>query len=76
MLSRICYSCRYPEAGNRVKDVVVGLANSQTIKEIAIQLSLSVKTVEYHWAMAKVKLGFQCYQDAVKYAIKQGWITL
>jgi DNA-binding NarL/FixJ family response regulator len=43
-------------------------------KEIATQLSLSVKTVEAHKANAIRKLGLTGRIDIVNYAVLQGWI--
>lgn len=73
-LSSICRNCWAPSR-NRIEDVLTGIANSKTMKEIAIDLGISIKTVEYHWYKGKVKYGLQCPQDATKLAIRMGWIT-
>jgi DNA-binding NarL/FixJ family response regulator len=50
--------------------IAIGYSN----KEIAAQLSLSVKTVEAHKANAMRKLGLTGRIDIVKYAALQGWL--
>ncbi len=49
-------------------------ASGYSNKEIASQLSLSVKTVEAHKANAMRKLDLTGRIDIVKYAILQGWL--
>lgn len=43
-------------------------------KEIAVQLDLSVKTVETYRARAMEKLGLQTRAELVRYAVQQGWL--
>jgi DNA-binding NarL/FixJ family response regulator len=50
------------------------IASGYSNKEIAAQLSLSVKTVEAHKANAMRKLDLKGRIDIVKYAILQGWL--
>jgi len=50
------------------------IASGYSNKEIAAQLSLSVKTVEAHKASAMRKLDLPGRIDIVKYAILQGWL--
>jgi DNA-binding NarL/FixJ family response regulator len=50
------------------------IASGHSNKEIAAQLSLSVKTVEAHKANAMRKLDLTGRIDIVKYAILQGWL--
>lgn len=57
-------------------ELIKRIASGETTKEIALNLGISAKTVEYHWARAKVEFGFQCVQDATKYAIKNNLITI
>jgi DNA-binding NarL/FixJ family response regulator len=73
--NKLCWECRY-KTKDRIQQVITGLANSKTLKEIAQEWGRSVKTVEYFWAGAKAKFGLQCYQDCVKHAYREGWITL
>jgi two-component system, NarL family, response regulator NreC len=58
----------------RESDVLRLIASGYSNKEIAAQLSLSVKTVEAHKANAMRKLDFTGRIDIVKYAILQGWL--
>jgi DNA-binding NarL/FixJ family response regulator len=50
------------------------IASGHSNKEIAVQLALSVKTVEAHKANAMRKLDLSGRIDIVKYAILQGWL--
>jgi DNA-binding NarL/FixJ family response regulator len=47
-----------------------GLSN----KEIAAQLGVSVKTVEYHKARSTEKLRLRSRTDILRYALAQGWL--
>jgi DNA-binding NarL/FixJ family response regulator len=47
-----------------------GLSN----KEIAAQLDISVKTVEYHKARSAEKLRLRSRTDILRYALSQGWL--
>ena len=58
----------------RESDVLRMIASGYSNKEIAGQLSLSVKTVEAHKANAMRKLGLAGRIDIVKYAMLQGWL--
>lgn len=57
-------------------DFVKRVGDGETLDAIAYDWNRSRKTVEYFWSVAKAKLGFQCYQDATKYAIKHGLIKI
>jgi two-component system response regulator NreC len=50
------------------------IASGYSNKEIAAQMSLSVKTVEAHKANAMRKLDLRGRIDIVKYAVLQGWL--
>jgi two-component system, NarL family, response regulator NreC len=50
--------------------VAWGLSN----KEIAAQLHISVKTVEFHKANGIQRLGLSSRTDIVRYALAQGWL--
>ena len=52
------------------KLVIAWLGMSLTIAEIASNLKVTNKAVEYRWARLKQVHGFCCYQDATRYAIK------
>ncbi len=43
-------------------------------KEIADQLGLSVKTVEYHKARAMEKVALRSRAEVVNYALHRGWL--
>ena len=58
----------------RESEVLRLIASGYSNKEIASQLSLSVKTVEAHKANAMRKLGLGGRIDIVKYAVLQGWL--
>ena len=58
----------------READVLRLIASGFSNKEIAAQLSLSVKTVEAHKANGMGKLGLTGRIDIVKYALLQGWL--
>lgn len=58
----------------RESDVLRLIANGHSNKEIAAQLSLSVKTIEAHKSNAMRKLGLTGRIGIVKYAVLQGWL--
>lgn len=62
------------ELSNRESDVLRLIALGYSNKEIAAQLSLSVKTIEAHKANSMRKLGMAGRIDIVRYAILQGWM--
>ena len=62
------------EITERESSVLRLIAAGYSNKEIAAQLSLSVKTVEAHKANAMKKLGLRGRIDIVKYAVLQGWL--
>ena len=45
-----------------------------SVKEIAVRLELSLKTVESEKRTAARKLGISTRVEIVKYAIQQGWM--
>lgn len=52
------------------KIMIAWLGMGLTILEIASNLKVSHKAVEYRWDRLKRQYGFRCYQDATRYAIK------
>jgi DNA-binding NarL/FixJ family response regulator len=62
------------DLSDRESAVLRSIAAGYSNKEIAAQLSLSVKTVEAHKANAMRKLGLRGRIDIVKYAVLQGWL--
>jgi two-component system response regulator NreC len=59
---------------DRESEVLRLIASGYSNKEIAVRLTLSVKTVEAHKANVMRKLGLHGRIDIVKYAILQGWL--
>lgn len=59
---------------DREADVLRLIARGYSNKEIANELSLSVKTVEAHKANAMRKLDLSGRVDIVNYAVLQGWL--
>ena len=58
----------------REEEVMRLIARGHSNKEIAGQLSVSVKTVETHKARAIDKLGLHNRAGIVRYAMQQGWM--
>ena len=58
----------------REEEVIRQIAKGYSNKEIANQLSVSVKTVETHKARATEKLDIHNRAGIVRYAIQQGWL--
>jgi two-component system, NarL family, response regulator NreC len=59
---------------DRETDVLRQIARGLSNKEIAHDLKISVKTVEYHKARCSAKLHLSSRADIVKYAISQRWL--
>ena len=60
---------------DREEEVVRYLAKGYTNKEIAIQLDISVKTVDTHKARAMLKLGLRSRAEIVRFALARGWLS-
>jgi DNA-binding NarL/FixJ family response regulator len=60
----------------REQEVLRLIAWGLSAQEIATQLSISAKTVDYHKARASEKLGLRSRTDIVRYALSQGWLQL
>jgi DNA-binding NarL/FixJ family response regulator len=65
-----------PRLTEREKEVLVLVAEGKSNREIAEQLCLSVKTVMVHRANIMEKLGVHSRTELVKYAIRQGLVSL
>ncbi|MGG1660451.1 response regulator [Brevibacillus sp. NRS-1366] len=65
---------KYDILTDREKEVLVLIAKGFSNKEIAEQLTISVKTVESHKAHIMEKLHLRTRPDLVRYAIKKGWL--
>ena len=62
------------ELSERETDVVRLIAQGYSNKEIATQLSLSVKTVETYKTRAMEKIGLDSRVAIVRYALQRGWL--
>ena len=62
------------ELSERETEVVQRIAHGHSNKEIAVQLKLSVKTVETYRARAMEKLGLESRAALVRYALERGWL--
>lgn len=63
-----------PALSERESEVLRQMAWGLSNKEIAVQLDVSVKTVEVHKAHAMRKLNLRGRIDIVRYALLQGWL--
>ena len=61
------------DISDRQTQVLRLIAWGYSSKEIAAQLSISVKTVESHKAAAMNRLGLNSRVEIVRYAVSQGW---
>jgi two-component system response regulator NreC len=59
---------------DREEQVLKLIAWGQSNKEVAIELGLSIKTVEYYKATALEKLGMRSRTDIVRHALSLGWL--
>lgn len=56
----------------RQREVLQLLAEGHSVKEIALTLNVSIKTVEYHKYRMMEDLGIKTLAELVRYAVKQG----
>jgi len=59
---------------DREEEVLRLIAHGYTNKEIAAQISVSIKTVDTYKARSMEKQGLQSRADIVRYALAQGWL--
>jgi len=59
----------------REAEILRLIASGHSNKEIAVQLDISVKTVEAHKANSMRKIGLRSRIDIVNFALLQGWLT-
>ncbi len=71
---RLRGSVRRGELTGREQEILLLVAQGYTNKEIAIRLTISVKTVESHKGNIMTKLDLKNRADAVRYAARQGWL--
>jgi DNA-binding NarL/FixJ family response regulator len=62
------------ELSEREREVVQRVVQGYSNRDIATQLSLSVKTVETYRARALEKLGLTSRSALVRYALQRGWL--
>ncbi len=62
------------ELSERETEVVQRIAYGYSNKEIAAQLTLSIKTVETYRARSMEKLGIDSRAELVRYALEHGWL--
>jgi len=65
----------YQQLSPREREVLRLIAKGRTNKEIAEQLSLSVRTVERHRSSIMNKIGLQNRAELVAYAVRQGFLS-
>ena len=56
----------------RERTVVKGLSEGKTVKELALEMGLSAKTVEFHSQNARRKLGSPAIAMLTRFAIATG----
>jgi two-component system response regulator NreC len=61
---------------SREREVLQLLAEGRSNREIAEELSISIKTVETHRSNMMNKLGLGSKTELVKYALRKGWAML
>ena len=61
---------------SREREVLQLLAEGRSNREIAEELTISVKTVETHRSNMMNKLGLDSKTELVKYALRKGWAML
>jgi len=62
------------DLSDREEEVLKLIAQGYSNKEIAAQLSISVKTVETYKARSLEKLGLRSRADIVRYALAENWL--
>ncbi|RRR75865.1 MAG: DNA-binding response regulator [Candidatus Viridilinea halotolerans] len=62
------------DLSEREREVVQRVVQGYSNKEIGLQLSLSIKTVETYRARAMEKLGLTSRSALVRYALERGWL--
>ncbi len=65
-----------PELTGRQREVMQLIAEGRSAKEIASQLSISVKTAEFHRAAILQKLGLRTTADLIRYALDHRMVSV
>jgi len=63
---------KVPSLTSRQREVLQLLAEGHSVKEIAVILNISAKTVEYHKYRMMEDLGIKTTAELTRYAVKQG----
>ena len=66
----------FSRLGGREREVLQLLAEGKSSKEIALQMHISVRTVETHRRNIMQKLDLHSVPELVKYAVRQGLVRL
>ncbi len=59
----------------RQREVLQLLAEGRTVKDIAVRLKISTRTVEFHKAQVMDQLGLRTTAELIKYALTHGLLT-
>jgi DNA-binding NarL/FixJ family response regulator len=59
----------------RQREVLQMLAEGRTVKEIAVRLKISTRTVEFHKAQVMEQLGLRTTAELIKYALTHGLVA-
>jgi DNA-binding NarL/FixJ family response regulator len=59
----------------RETEVLKGIAEGHTVKDIAARLAISTRTFETYRARAMDKLGLKTRADIVRHAVRRGWLV-
>jgi len=66
-------ACKSPAClSNRQRGILKGLAEGLQVKDLAVKLDLSVKTIEAHKSGLYRKLGIHHLAEAIRYAYAHG----
>ena len=66
----------YSQLSPREREILHLTAEGKAMKEIAVTLDISIKTVETHRRKVMEKLGFESVAELTKYAIREGLTSL
>lgn len=67
-------STRTSDLSEREAEVLRLIAEGHAMKEMALQLQVSARTLETYRARAMEKLGLKGRADIVRYAVQRGWL--
>ena len=75
-----CHGCRTSirrvQQYNRCVRIIRLIARDQSMKAIAHNFGVSLKTIEYHWAITKRILGIRTQVGAALYALRHNLLSL